>query len=190
MPHPPSLTGGHAACISFNIVLAPLPAEMVFAPIATMTDYSGVGSAKVRDLRRRVALAEQQLAEIESYAMSEEKDDGQWVYINAPDEDLPALERAVCERWRVSLHQLVQLQTELESGLATRRFFREVGRYARDLLPELEAARVRAIAALRQHRAFAAMAGDLDDDTGVPVMPDGSVDDHEMVKGPSVSFDW
>lgn len=156
---------------------------MMLGPIATMADYQPLDHPKIGDLRRRAQLAIKGLRRVANYAKNRDEDPGTW------KTDEPA--EHVIDSWRVSLRHMRATQLELETGLATHRFVRELRSHAPDLVGSFEAIRASAIDALKQHRAFAAvMAGENDDEElGIEVVPPAD-ETAEPTRGPSVSFDW
>ena len=154
---------------------------MMFGPIATIADYPGGKHPKIADLRRRAQLAIKGLRRVVEHGKNTDERDVDWV-AGADAEN-------VDENWRVSLQHMREMQIELETGLATRRFVRELRKLAPDLVATFDAARIAAIEALKQHRAFAAVMADENDDEelGIEVVPKA---DDAPVRGPSVSFDW
>lgn len=158
-----------------------LTSSRLLGPVVTMADYDPLRHPNISDLRRRAALV---IKNLEKTASHDPKG-GEWA-LQTPEESSRA-----AESWRVSLGSLRTLQVELEGGLATARFVREVRRHAKDLAPKLESTIVRAVENIRQLRAFAAvMAGDTDDEQlGIEVIPRPPVEGEAPV-GPSVTFDW
>ena len=161
----------------------PMPSTMMLGPIATMADYVPLEHPRIDDLRRRAQVTIKGLRRVADYAKTRDADIGAWGSQKSTEE--------ASEAWRVSLRHMRATQTELESGLATRRFMRELRADAPDLYAAFDRARLAAIDAFRECRAFAAVMADErdDEDLGIEVLPPIAEDAPREV-GPSVDFDW
>ncbi len=159
-----------------SIAATPLSSATMFAPVTIMSDYRAAKHPKMSDLARRLDAAMRGLAAIAANEASAE--DGAWYDASTEAEGL--------EQWRITATQIKIVKTEFESGLATRRFVREVKKHMRGAAPALETAIETALVALREHLAFAElMAGD-EDTTGIEML-----EQHEIaLRGPSGPIDW
>ncbi len=149
----------------------------VLAPIGHLQDYRPVAHPNLRAFRasvRRVIDALDALSELEPPTRS-------WTV------DMTEVEAR--ETWRVALRHMRAAQLELESGLATQRLLRDARKLARNLASEFEAARRKAVVALKEDRAFAAVMADENDDVelGIAVVPSPV---EPPPRCPSRAFQW
>lgn len=78
------------------------------------------------------------------------------------------------------------VRTELQDGLSTRRFVREVKKHNRAAAPALESAIAAVLTALREHLAFAELMAGEQDSTGIEMLTAAD----EGKPGPSAPIDW
>ena len=158
---------------------APISSEMMFAPVAAMSDFRVSAHPKLSELARRTDAVIEMLEAIAAGTGSE--DSGAW-----GDGTDPAGEAATRENWYIVIGHIRTVQTELRDGLSTRRFVREVKKHNRAAAPALENAIAAALTALREHLAFAELMAGEEDSTGIEML---TVAD-EGLPGPSAPIEW
>ncbi len=159
-------------------VASGLSAATMFRPLAAMSDFVPVEHPKLSVLQKRADTTIAALHKIAELRVEL----GQW-------SDGEVAEAEATESWRIGLANLRILGTELETGLATRRFARELRRHLKPTAVKFDDALALAIENVRQLRAFSAvMCGEHDDEElGIEVIPPPS---SSPSRGPSVRFDW
>ncbi|MFO0682260.1 MAG: hypothetical protein U0234_09430 [Sandaracinus sp.] len=162
-----------------------ITATKMLGPVATMSDYRPIRHPALADLDRRARLV---IAGLQRVARMDEdhKVEGGGEWDISGDEGAT---EAVLEMWQINLDHLRKTQMELENGLATRRFVRDVRAHVKHLAPQLEQALADALATIRELRAEAAVfCGEHDDEElGIAVIPSPRDD---APRGPSVDIKW